>query len=277
MNFPQFWARGVSGDMMAWRWSAKNLEEAQALANQAAAKLADRMRAGDLLPAHGGYYPDRPFREQVLQKIKNGAGEIAAVVTRNSYGCLVLNTARVMFVDIDLPEPKRPGFFQRLFGKPEFKTPDEPPGAHLDKIENWTRQHPEWGWRIYRTRAGLRLLATQDLVAADSAAADDVFEALGADPLYRKLCRAQKCFRARLTPKPWRIGIRSKPERWPWPDAKREKRFQKWEAHYQSYIFNWATCALLRQIGNPTLHPEVEAIVKLHDQTTRVESQSPLA
>lgn len=211
MNFPQFWARGGSGDMLAWRWSAKSLEEAQALANQAAAKLADRLRAGDRPPAHGGYYPDRPFREQVLQEITNGAGETSAVVTRNSYGCLVLNTARVMFVDIDLPEPKRPGFFQKLFGKSELATSRNPLDATLLKIENWTRQHPEWGWRIYRTRAGLRLLATQGLIEADSAVADDVFEALGADPLYRKLCRTQKCFRARLTPKPWRIGIRSKP------------------------------------------------------------------
>lgn len=277
MNFPQFWARGVSGDMLAWHWSAKSLEEAQTLANQAAAKLADRLRAGDRPPTHGGYYPDRPFREQVLQEIKNGAGEISAVITRNSYGCQVLNTTRVMFVDIDLPELKRLGFFQRLFGKSEPATSGNPLDAALHKIEHWTRQHPEWGWRIYHTRAGLRLLATQALIEADSTVADDVFEALGADPLYRKLCRSQKCFRARLTPKPWRIGIRSKPERWPWLDAKKESRFQKWEAHYQSYIFNWATCELLRKIGNSTLHPEVEVILKLHDQATRVDSQSPLA
>jgi hypothetical protein len=76
----------------------------------------------------------------------------------------------------------------------------------MTKIENWSRNHPEWGWRIYRTRAGLRLLATQGLVEADSDVADGVFEALGADPLYRKLCKTQKCFRARLTPKPWRCG-----------------------------------------------------------------------
>jgi len=32
---------------------------------------------------------------------------VAAAITRNSYGCLVLNTARVMFVDVDLPELDR--------------------------------------------------------------------------------------------------------------------------------------------------------------------------
>ncbi len=115
MNFPQFWARGRSGEFFTWRWSFQSLAEAQALAEEAAQQLADRFRMGLLPPRHGGYYPNRPFREQILQEIKNGAGEVSAVITLNSYGCQVLNTKHVMFVDIDLPEPKRSGgFFQRL-------------------------------------------------------------------------------------------------------------------------------------------------------------------
>jgi hypothetical protein len=253
------------------------LTEAQSLASQVAQQLADRFRAGNYPPKGGGYYPDRPFREQVMQEIKNRSGETAAVVTRNSYGCMVLNIARVMFVDIDLSEPKPPGFFKRLFGKPDLTPPVDQQGAAMARIENWTRNHPEWGWRIYQTRAGLRLLATQALVEADSAVADGVFEALGADPLYRKLCKTQKCFRARLTPKPWRCGLRHKPQRWPWLDAKEEKQFEKWEAQYQSASANLATCELLRKIGNSNIHPEVQSILKLHDDTTRAESKLQLA
>src|SRR5882762_209260 len=176
MNFPQFWARGSSGGFLCWRWSSQSLAEAQAFANQAAQQLVDRFGAGDYPPKHGGYYPDRPFREQILQEVKGHAGEIAGVVTRNSYGCLVLNTARVMFVDIDLPEPKRSsGLFKRLFGKPDLAPPVNHQNGAVAKIENWTRNHPEWGWRIYRTRAGLRLLATHGLVEADSELASGVF------------------------------------------------------------------------------------------------------
>jgi len=278
MNFPQFWARGSSGNFLCWRWSSQGIAEAQSLANQAAQQLADRFRAGGYPPRHGGYYPNQPFREQVLQEIKNDAGEVSAVVTRNSYGCSVLNTARVMFVDIDLPKPKLTGgLFKRLFGKPDMTPPAKSQNEAIVKIENWTRNNPEWGWRIYRTRAGLRLLATQSLVEADSGVAEGLFEALGADPLYRKLCKTQKCFRARLTPKPWRCGIRSKPDCWPWMDANAEKRFQKWEAQYQSYSFNWATCELLRQIGNSIVHPEVQSTLKLHDTATRAESKLQLA
>lgn len=278
MNFPQFWARGRSGDFFCWRWSSQSIAEAQSLANEAAQQLADRFRSGDFPPKGRGYYPNRPFREQVMQEIRDDKNEVSAVVTRNSYGCLVLNTARVMFVDIDLPEPKPSGsFLKRLFGKPDSATPATNQDAALKTIEDWTRNHPNWGWRIYRTRAGLRLLATQGLVEADSAIADGVFEALGADPLYRKLCKTQKCFRARLTPKPWRCGIRRKPDQWPWLDAKAETRFQKWDAQYQSLAFNWSTCELIKQIGNATVHQDVQAVIKLHDSTTRIESKLPLA
>lgn len=278
MNFPQFWARGQSGDFLAWRWSSESIAEAQALADQAAQQLVDRFRAGERPRSHGGYYPNRPFREQVLQEFKNEAGETAAVVTRNSYGCQVLNTARVMFVDIDLPEPKPSGgFLKRLFGKPDPVPPSNLQSEAMKRIENWTRNHSEWGWRIYRTRAGLRLLATQSLVDADSAIAEEIYEALGADPLYQKLCKAQKCFRARLTPKPWRCGIHSKPERWPWLDAKQEKRFQEWETQYLSCSAKWATCEFIRHIGNPDVHAEVQSVLKLHDGPTRVESKLQLA
>ena len=278
MNFPPFWARGSSGNFSCWRWSAQSLAEAQSFATQAAQQLADRFRAGGYPPKHGGYYPNRPFREQVLREIHNPAGELAAVITRNSYGCQVLNTARLMFVDIDLPEPKPSGgFFKRLFGKPDLAPTVSPEREALVRIEHWTRSNPIWGWRIYRTRAGLRLLATQGLVEAAAEVTDGVFAALGADPLYRKLCQTQKCFRARLTPKPWRCGVGEKPDRWPWLDAKQEKRFQKWEAAYQSCAAEWATCELIRQIGKPGVHPEVQALLHLHDEITRAESKLPLA
>ncbi len=276
MNFPPYWARGESGNFFCWRWSTQSLADAQALAVQAARQLADRFRAGDRLLNHGGYYPDRPFREPVLEEIKDASGGVAAVVTRNAYGCQILNTARVMFVDIDLPEPKPAGLFKRLFGgsgSAQGLTLEDA----LAKVAAWTRNQPGWGWRIYRTRAGLRLLATHALMDADSPATDAVFTALGTDPLYHRLCRAQKCFRARLTPKPWRCGIRQKPPRWPWPDAKIEKWFQKWDAQYQSFAAGWATCEFLSAMGNPEVHPEIAPVLRRHDAATRIAAKLKLA
>jgi hypothetical protein len=276
MNFPPFWARGKSGAFSCWRWSFESLAEAQSLAAQAAQQLAERFGGGEMPSQHAGYYPDRPLREEVLQEIKDAAGATAAVVTRNSYGCLVLNTARVMFVDIDLPEQKPAGLFKRLFGG-SGSAKQLTPEAAIARVENWTRGNPGWGWRIYRTRAGLRLLATHALMDADSPATDAVFEALGSDPLYRRLCKTQNCFRARLTPKPWRCGIHQKPPRWPWENAKIEKWFQKWDAQYQSFAAGWATCQFVSAAGNPAVHPEIAPVLKLHDEHTRVISNLKLA
>src|ERR1017187_5393227 len=80
MNFPPFWARGASGDFSCWRWSSNSVAEAQSLADQAAQQLAGRFEHGDFPPKHGGNYPNRPFREPVIQEIKNDAGETAAVM-----------------------------------------------------------------------------------------------------------------------------------------------------------------------------------------------------
>lgn len=194
---------------------------------EAAQRIAERIRQGDIPQRQKSYYPGRPFREPVLREVRNAGGELAGVITRSSYGCQVLNTARVMFVHVDLPE-RRPsgGLLKRLFGKPELKPPEGNQNNVIAKAEMWTRRNPDWGWRIYRTRAGLRLLATHAVFDPEAAISDGVFDALGADPLYRPLCKAQKCFRARLTPKPWRCGIHDKPERWPWLADKAEKRFQ---------------------------------------------------
>lgn len=281
MNFPQFWAYGKAGSFSAWRWSANSVAEAQDLAMKAAMALADRFRNGIEMHSHGGrYYPNHPLREQMLQEFRDLSGQLTAVVTRNSYGCQVLNTAQVMFVDIDLPEPRPPrrGFLASLFGKaPTAPPPASDPSAALAKVEAWTKANPGWGWRVYRTRAGLRLLAVQAPVAPESDAAKQVFEALGADPLYRILCQTQKCYRARLTPKPWRCGVFAKPRRWPWLTERDKTRFEKWEAQYRSFSGAWATCEFLQHIGNATVHPEVAKVIAFHDEATRVHSNLKLA
>ena len=278
MNFPQFWARGACGDFFCWRWSSRSLPEAQALADQAAQQLAERFKHGDLPGGRHGYYPDRPFREQVLREVKNPEGELIAVVTRNSYGCQVVNTARVMFIDVDLPEPRRRGgLVSRLFGKPDLAPPSNPQEAAVARAEAWRQSHPEWGWRVYRTRAGLRLLATHALFEPEVAAGNGVFDAVGADPLYRQLCLTQKCFRARLTPKPWRCGVFRRAERWPWQNEEAESRFKKWQAAYEAKSSQWATCQLLRNVGSTEVHPAVKLILAVHDEFTRAESKLDLA
>jgi hypothetical protein len=276
MNFAKFWAKGTHQGFTCWRWSDSSLAEAASLAQEAARRLAARFAAGEK-PGRGYGYPDRPFREPVVREIKAPGGELAAVITRNSYGALVLNTARVMFVDVDLPAPATTGWLRKLFGKPEPPAVRVTVESVLAQAEAWNQGHPGWGWRVYRTKAGLRLLATHALFDAGGAPTEQVFDALGADPLYRRLCRTQKCFRARLTPKPWRCGFGNPPCRWPWPDAKMEARFKDWEARYQKACRDYATCDLAATPGSGQIDPTVQLILGVHDETTLVDSKLALA
>ncbi len=280
MNFPPFWAKGSHQNFSCWRWSQRSLSEAEALAKEAALKLAERFASG------GGRlnryaYGDRPLREPVLRELKSNSGDVVAVITRNACGCLVLNAARVMFVDVDLAQPRGSGsagvWLARLLGRPQPATPNNVQDEALAKADAWIRAHPDWGWRIYRTRAGLRLLATHGLFDPAAVSAEPVFDELGADPLYRQLCKTQNCFRARLTPKPWRCGVRHPPSRWPWPDAKAETRFNQWEVRYLKACGERATCELLATMGNAQLGPDIQLIISIHDEATRAESKLALA
>jgi len=86
--------------LTAWGWSENDPAEAQRRANENLERLVRRAEQG--LELSRDYpYGTRPLREEIVQELcpQNDA---SAVVTRNGYGCLVLNTSQVMFVDIDL-------------------------------------------------------------------------------------------------------------------------------------------------------------------------------
>src|SRR5689334_10221658 len=53
-------------------------------------------------------------REEVIEEVKSAAGSILAVLSRNNYGAVVLNTESVVFGDIDLPDLS---FFDRILEK----------------------------------------------------------------------------------------------------------------------------------------------------------------
>src|SRR6266404_5578463 len=112
MHIPRFWSKvastaekpnGQSVPFVCWRGSPTSVAEAQALAQQAAQRMAARIASGQGFPERYAY-PGRQVREEIVEEIKSPLGDVAAAVTRNAYGSLVLNAARVLFIDIDLPD-----------------------------------------------------------------------------------------------------------------------------------------------------------------------------
>lgn len=279
MYFPKYWARQSEGAFVCWRWSDTSLAEAETLAAAAARKCAARFAKGKPLERYG--YPDRPMREEVLSQIDNPKGEPAGVVTRNSYGCKVLNTPNVMFVDIDIHEGSPGlsfgGMMKWIFTGKKPPAPPNPALGALKRVAEWTQRREGWGWRAYRTKGGLRLLATSGLFDPASPETGQLFQELGADPLYARLCKVQACFRARLTPKPWRCGMRKLNVKWPWSDTSAEAKFMQWERDYETVSAEFASCTFIGPIGNEILHPQVAPVVAFHDNATRAESGLTLA
>lgn len=280
MNFPRYWAQARLGNFSSWRWSDTSVEEARALANQAVRKVSERFQVeGQAMDRYG--YGDRALREPVLQEIRGAEGDLAAVVTRNSYGCRVLNTAGALFADVDLADedaapPSVGGLLGSLFGAKSPKRSD-PADQAIGRAEEWARSQPGWNWRIYRTSAGLRLLATHRLFDPEDPFCQAVFDAVGADPLYRRLCGAQKCFRARLTPKPWRCGAGNPPASWPFVDGRAEQAFQEWNRRYEAASNGRATCQFVREVGSGQTDGTIQPLIAIHDRETRSASGMALA
>lgn len=259
MKIPKYWAsetqhikdsHGHPLLLKCWRWSDESLAAAQVAARERINTVARTLHNVDDLERYG--YGDRqPLREEIIKTIN-----AEAIITRNAYGALVLNTARVMFIDIDLKEAKA-----GLFGKP----PDVA-GEARARIERWVSRNPGWGMRVYRTKAGLRCIATHDLFDPEHAKTQTILKELESDPLYVTLCRAQKCFRARLTPKHWRCDIHTRPPHYPFDNLKEEERHQRWVRFYEETIRDYAVCELVAELGDRSRHSEVERVIAAHDE-----------
>lgn len=236
MHFPRFWAKGRSGAAWCWRWSDASQADAQQQADRRAAELEQIIASGTVPNRYT--YGDRPLREEILEQ------QPGVAVTRNVYGAVVLNAARVMFVDIDFDG----------HGRHE---------AHaLDRLRRWAGQHG-LGVRAYRTAAGLRGLVTS--ATFDPKASSALLHDAGSDPLYVKLCEVQESFRARLTPKPWRVELRPPPVRWPFEDEGVEHQFRAWTARYDAACAGRVACHFVEAIGPASVDAEVAPVLALHD------------
>ncbi|HEU0299414.1 MAG TPA: hypothetical protein VFR37_08175 [Longimicrobium sp.] len=331
MLIPRYWSRAEStattpaGKPMrfhVWRGSRSSAAEAQALADEAVQRMAERIRRGEGFPERYTY-GDRPLREEVVRELPaTPSSDVPdAAITRNSYGALVLNAARAFFIDVDVERadgdgPASPGsssafpgtnpaaaikelvdtlpipggvksILGGLFGggggsaRPSTPTPPptptDPASAALGRLRAWISAHPDWRVRVYRTHSGLRYLVTHAIFTPQDPQVQAAMTSLGADPQYVRLCQAQKSFRARLTPKPWRVGMENPPVSFPYEGQAEEGAMREWASRYDRASQGRATCQLVEELGSGTEHPEVAPLRALHDEHTRAASGLPLA
>lgn len=227
------------------------MEQAAAVGREVAQKVAQRIASGEMGRQQYGY-GDRPLPEPVVRLVQNGR----AVITRNMYGALVMNAQDLMFIDIDREEAAT--------------------NTVTYNVQRITESNG-LAARLYKTAAGYRALITNAGFQPGSPQSENLLRQFGSDPLYIRLCQMQQSFRARLTPKPWRCGVRTPPVSFPYETPQDQARIRDWEARYTWASANYATCRYLATYGGVRIAPEFEDLVYEHDQETKASTQLPLA
>lgn len=160
------------------------------------------------------------------------------------------------------------------------RKPGGPEEVALARVREFSARHPDWCLRVYRTPAGFRVLAAHSTFAASQPEVAEFFSSLGVDSVYRRMCLNQQCFRARLTAKPWRVGMaahmRPRPGVWPIKPEQVSVR-AAWVAEYERAANGFAACRFVETLGSAIVHPDVRPVIDLHDSQSRALSQLPLA
>jgi hypothetical protein len=270
VKFFKYWATGtaeVGTDEKPWvlrcyGGSDNSIDDALRSASAIAERAAAALRTGD---ERGAYqYADRALREEVLEEFAADERNYA-VITRNSYGSLVLNCADALFADIDYQPPTFLESLKALFsGRRAAQAARDAP--IIRRVGDIAKAHGDLGVRLYRTANGFRCLVTSATYEPRSNEAESLLRDFGSDQLYVRLCHTQECFRARLTPKFWRCGAPRPPARIPWTSDAEERAYREWEAKYERCATEFSTCALVGSFGNPRVVPAIAPVVEIHDR-----------
>lgn len=300
-------------------WSDSSQDDAQSSARDRAGEAMSRFLSGEKVDrreprvAYNGA-EGVPIREEIVSTMGD------TIITRNLYGARCLNTPDVLFADVDYQDNPSiklwiattlvlfAGTFgllrylnfslassiplglvlAMLFGNALVYRLDSllwrlrggREKHALGRIRAFLGRHPDWHVRVYRTPAGMRLLVLHKLFDPADVEVAGFFESLGTDPLYQRMCLNQRCFRARVSAKPWRIGIAShmKPRPGVWPiHLDRMPQRQLWVDQYEQVASQYAACDFLDEIGGGTEHPKAREVRSLHDQLCRVGCSLPIA
>jgi hypothetical protein len=296
-------------------WSDSSLAQAQAMADARARAAFDRILAGESLAKRDPRVPydaeGLPIREPIVER----DGDV--VITRNSYGARCLNSPNVLFADIDFTTPPSgwraayfwislavgaaTGFWIKpwigvlsllallwlfaLIARAVAARRHRTEGGGLEAramapVRAFVAANPDWHLRVYRTPNGFRLLAMHRVFDPLDRSVPDFFQAIGADSYYALLCQRQHCFRARVSPKPWRIGMRERmpPRTGLWPIApERMPERERWVAEYERKSDAYASCRFVEALGSRDYVSETRGVQRMHDAMCRADRDLPLA
>ena len=289
MIFFKYWARSSKHrietaerpiSLWCWGWSAVSQEDARNNAEKRVQQAVQRLNSCRLNETYP--YGANPLKEILIKSDEKRPQSPRYIITQNSYGCYVLNTDKLMFVDVDIELPLA-GFegLKKLWASLTFQKYVEPikrlENEAIDKLNKYAANNSDFGARVYKTKNGFRYIVINREYEPNGADTIAMLNILGCDTMYSRLCKLQNTFRARLTPKSWRMEMEPVRIYYPFENKEMEDNFKNWNKKYFEVIENFSTCKFLFTVGNSCAASELEDIIALHDEMTKAYSSLPLA
>ena len=195
-------------------------------------------------PAKGDPFDDfteKPTEEIVKRIISPTTGSTIGVITIAANGTTVLSTRNLLIGDIDDAD----------VGGDRTKSYDAINEFHIETAMSI---------RVYDTCAGVRFFITSEEFDGYDDKADSIFNQIGCiDEVYRTLCSVQGTFRARLTPKPDRIGMVRRYDESP-------ENSEEWMPEYQRRCQMYAVANTFYSRGGYMITPDNQHLIDIHDE-----------
>jgi hypothetical protein len=249
---------GVEQQITCYGGSNSSIADAQLKAKEKAEKIKRKIKG----EKHLFDEYESEIREEILEIIDDHAA-----ITRNRYGAQVLNTEKLLILDIDKPRST----FTDIFRKKD---------AAQDKLKifdmvrklAFTSKYQDYGFRIYETYQGARVIVLGKDFDPRDRETSKMMNEFNCDGLYMTLCHKQNCFRARLTPKPYRMKMRRYKVQYPREEV--DAALRQWLADYERESRNFSVCKFIEQAG---ARHSLNNVVQLHDEITGTNFRQPLA
>ncbi len=141
------------------------------------------------------------------------------------------------------------------------------------KFEARIKKLPQLGndFRIYETAKGIRVIG-KTYIHPNSEGYMSLMRKLFVDWIYIQLSEKQNCYRARLTPKPYRMKFRTIKVKDPLVCETNE--YSDWEEAYTDKSRSYTVVKLIKTIGRDFSQ---ERVIKYHDEMCNILGKGRLA